>query len=132
MTSQKLSNPLGLFGLKSFHGFGILGILGGTIEPSLPCVLFGDKNVGKPLQKTISKLANSSKNIQKNIKNVPTGTHKKRQILFHQFLGKYTLFLTPHFFEGRMKIPSRTGTNFLKNYQGKRGREREIKFLEVV
>ena len=30
----------------------------------LPCVLFGHKNVGKYLQKTISKLTNSSENIQ--------------------------------------------------------------------
>ena len=29
----------------------------------LPCVLFGHKNVGKYLQKNISKLANSNKNI---------------------------------------------------------------------
>ena len=32
---------------------------------SLPCVLFGRKYVGKSLQKTISKLTNSIKNIQK-------------------------------------------------------------------
>ena len=34
----------------------------------LPCVLFGHKNVGKSLQKTTSKMANSSKNIQKTSK----------------------------------------------------------------
>ena len=88
--------------------------------------------MGKSLQKTISKLANSCKNIQKNIKNVPTGTHKKRQILFHQFLRKYTLFLTPYFFwrgnENSKKL-GRTGTNFFKNHQVKRRREREITFV---
>ena len=30
----------------------------------LPCVSFGHKNVGKSVQKTISKMTNSSKNIQ--------------------------------------------------------------------
>ena len=34
----------------------------------LPCVLFGHKNVEKSLQKRISKMANSSKNIQKTSK----------------------------------------------------------------
>ena len=55
-------------------------------------VLFSYKNVGKSLQKTISNMENSSKNIEKH-QNVPAETSKKRQILFHSFLGKYALFL---------------------------------------
>ena len=64
----------------------------------LPCVLFGHKYVGKSLQKKMSKMANSSKNIKKKHRNVSTGTHKKGKISFHRSLGEYTLFLTPSFF----------------------------------
>ena len=56
--------------------------------------LFNYKNEGKSLQKTISKMENSSKNIRKH-QNVPTGTPKKRQISFQKFFGEYVLFLTP-------------------------------------
>ena len=70
--------------------------------------------------------------------NVPTRTRKKRQILFHRFLGEYTFFLTPHplFFEEwrdeNSKILGRRGTNFFK-IQDERGREREnTKFVELV
>ena len=52
----------------------------------LPCILFGYKNVGKSLQKVISNMGNSCKNIKKH-QNVPRGTHRKRQIL-----GEHTLF----------------------------------------
>ena len=58
----------------------------------LPCVLFGCKNVGKSLQKTMSNDENS-KNIKKKQKNFLTGIHKKRKMLFHRFLGEYTQFL---------------------------------------
>ena len=44
-------------------------------------------------------MANSSKTFKKH-QNVPTETHKKRQKFFHRFLGEYTLFLLPSFFEG--------------------------------
>ena len=57
----------------------------------LPFVLFGYKNVGKSLPKTIL-------NMEKKHQNVPMGTHKKRQILFHRFLGRYTLSLCPPLF----------------------------------
>ena len=63
----------------------------------LPCVLFGHKNVGKSLQKVISKLVNSSKNIQKTSKCSDGNTQKEANI-FHRFLGEYTLFLTPLLF----------------------------------
>ena len=63
----------------------------------LPCVLFGRKNGEKSLQKTISSMTNISSNIQKTSK-CSNGTHKKRQILFHRFLGEYTLFLPPSSF----------------------------------
>ena len=65
LTSQELSSPVGVFSLKSFHR---LVILGGRIEPTACLVLFVHKNVEKSLQKAISKMANSSKNIFKKIK----------------------------------------------------------------
>ena len=122
--------------LKSLYEFAILG----WKKYCLPCVLFSRKNVWKSLQKTISKLTNSSKSIQKH-QNLPTGTHKKRLILFHRFLGEFTLFLIPppphpSFLkkgdENSQKLSTR-GTNFLKIHQGKRGEEKEnTKFVEVM
>ena len=57
----------------------------------------------------------------KKYQNVPTGTYKKRKILFHRFLGEYTLFLTlpstPHFLKGGVEIPKNWvggADNFLK------------------
>ena len=86
---QNLSSPLGLFGLKSFLGFVILG---GRIEP-IACLLFYLAiKCGKIFKKTL-KMENSSK-IQKTYK-CCSGTHRKRQILFDRFLGENTLFLTP-------------------------------------
>ena len=38
-------------------------------------------------------MVNSAETFKKH-QNVLTGTHKKRQILFHRFLSEYTLFLT--------------------------------------
>ena len=63
LTSQKLSSPLGLFGLKSFHGFVILGE---RIEP-ITCLPFYlvIKMRENLYKKNISNMANSSKNIQK-------------------------------------------------------------------
>ena len=74
LTSQKLSSPFGLLGLKSFHGF----ILGGRREPNAYLVLFGHKNVGKSVQKTISNMANSGKNIQKTCKCPNANTQKEK------------------------------------------------------
>ena len=51
----------------------------------LPCVLFGHKNVGRSLQKTISKLANSSKNIQRNIKMFQWEHTKRGKYCFKDF-----------------------------------------------
>ena len=51
----------------------------------LPCVLFGQKNVGRSLQKTISKLANSSKNIQRNIKMFQREHTKRGKCCFKDF-----------------------------------------------
>ena len=58
---------------------------------SLPCVLFGYKNVRKSLQRTISNMENSW-NIQRTSKlfNKKTQIEKK---LFHRSVGEYTLFL---------------------------------------
>ena len=49
----------------------------------LPCALFGHKNMGKSLQKIISNMGNSSKDIQKTSK-CSSGNTKTRQILFHR------------------------------------------------
>ena len=46
----------------------------------LPYVLFGHKNVGKSLQKSILELANSSKNIQKRAKYSNGNTKKEANI----------------------------------------------------
>ena len=55
---QKLRSPLVLFGLKSFHGFAILG---GKIEP-IACLCFvWSKKSGKIFQKAISNMESSSK-----------------------------------------------------------------------
>ena len=51
---EKLSSPLGLFGLKSFHGFVIL------VGRCLSCVLFGHENVG---WQTVAKTFKKHKNV---------------------------------------------------------------------
>ena len=48
----------------------------------LPCVLFGHKYVGKSLQKKMSKMANSSKNIKKNIEMFQREYTKKEKYHF--------------------------------------------------
>ena len=87
----------------------------------------------KSLQKTISKMTNSSKHIQ----NIPTWTHKKRQILFHRFLDKYALFLTPSFFEGAGEtMNSRKlcrGVQFFKKSSGQKERgEKKYKTCSLL
>ena len=74
VTLWKLSNPSGFFGLKIFNG---LAILGGRIERNF----FGHKNVGKSVRKTILKMANSSKNIQKTLKCSNGNTPKEANII---------------------------------------------------
>ena len=131
LTSEKMGSPWRVY-------MSLLFLVGRSIV----CLVFYlvVKNVWKSLRKTISKLTNSSKSIQKH-QNVPTGTHKKRLILFHRFLGEFTLFLIsppphPSFLkkgdENSEKLGTR-GTNFLKIHQGKRGEEKEnTKFVEVM
>ena len=91
---QKLSSPLGLFGFKSFHEFFMVG---GRIEP-IACIVFylvfSHKNDGKPLQKTISKMANGSKNIQKTSKCSTENTQKETNIILSIFR---CMFVTPLF-----------------------------------
>ena len=89
LSSEILRSPLCLFGLKSLHVFVILV---GRIEPAV-CLLFylvikmWESPYKKPYQtwKTVKTF--------KRYHNVLTGTHKKRQILVHRFVGEYTLFL---------------------------------------
>ena len=119
MTSEKLNDHLNLFGLKSFHVFLIFGREMGPFF--LPWVLFAHKNGENSLQKPISSTVKSGKIIQKTSK-YSNGTHKKRQMLFHRYLDKYTLFLTlpPPFFE----------EEGVQNFQ-KRGRRRDQFFKEL-
>ena len=67
--------------------------------------------------------------------NVPTGTHKKRQILFHRFLGDYTLLLDPLLFLRGNENPKNwvgVGPIFKKSSELKgRGREENTKFDEI-
>ena len=51
----------------------------------LPCVLFGHKNERKSLQKNISKMANSNKKIQKNIKMLQREYTKRDKYYFIDF-----------------------------------------------
>ena len=83
----------------------------------------------------MSNMANNSKNIQKTSR-CSNRTHKKKEKLFHRFLGEYTLFLTSLFFlkghENAKKLGSRCGTKFLKNSQGKSGGQRVNTGLEAM
>ena len=66
LNSQKLSCLVGVFALKSFHGFVSLAKLGDVtycLSPLLFCII------------VLLFMAGSSKNIQKT--STPTGTHKK-------------------------------------------------------
>ena len=78
LTFQKLSSSVVLFGLKIFHGFVIPG---GRIEPAA-CLVFYlvKKNVRKSLQKNISKMAISSKNIHKTAKCSNKNSQKEENI----------------------------------------------------
>ena len=131
LTSQKLSNPLSLFGLKKgFPGFVFLGCSIGTIT----CLVFYLViNMRKIFTKIVSNMVHSSKNIKKTSK-CSNRTRKTRQILFHNFLDEHTLILTPSFWKGGMKIPKTVGrrNNFLKNYPGKNGGQRWSSKLEGI
>ena len=90
LTFQKFHSTLCLFGLKSLHRYVILV---GRIKP-IACLVFylvvkmWENPYKKPCQtrKTV-------KTLKKKQKNALTGIHKKRQMLFHRFLGEYTQFL---------------------------------------
>ena len=116
------------------HGFVILT---GRIEP-ISCLVFylAIKMWENLYKKAFQKWQTALKTLKKH-QNVPTGTHKKRQILFQRFLGEYTLFPTLLlFWIGEMKISNNWidgGTKFLKNHQSKRKREREnTKFVDAM
>ena len=88
MTFKKLSNPLGLFGLKSFHGFVILGGVGeGNLLPAL-CLICTYK-CGKIFTKDHIEHGKTAVKAFKKHQNDPTEAHKKRQMLFHKFLDEY-------------------------------------------
>ena len=77
-----MRSPLALFSLKSLHEFAIFV---GTIEPIAYIVFCLVIKMGKSLQKTISNMGNSNKNILKT-SNVPIGnTQKERNIISYIF-----------------------------------------------
>ena len=133
LTSQKLRSHLGLFGLKSFHWFVIL------VEriKAIACLVF--YLVMKMLENFYKKPYQTWKTVLKILtkhENVPTGRHKKRQILFHRFLSEYTLPLPCYtcFWRGRIKngwigkIGWEGGPIFQKLITAKwEGRERKYK-----
>ena len=141
LASQKLSSPLGLFYLKSFDGFVILG---GRIEP-IACLVFhlAIKMWENLYKKQYQKWQTAVKTFKIH-QNVSTETHNKRQIFFPWFLGENTThcFKPPSSFERRewqlQKLSKKgwgggVGDNFLKNHQSKRGGEREnAKFVRVM
>ena len=129
LTSQKLRSHLGLFGLKSFHWFVIL------VEriKAITCLVF--YLVMKMLENFYKKPYQTWKIVVKILtkhENVPTGRHKKRQILFYRFLSEYALPLPCYtcFWRGRIKWVNWEncvggGTNFSKTITAKwEGREK--------
>ena len=91
LTSQKLVSTLGLFGLKSFHGFVIIR---GRTEPTACLLLYLVTKMWGNLYKKSYQTWQTAVNTFEKHQNVPTGTQKQRQILFHRALGEETLFLT--------------------------------------
>ena len=137
LTSQKLRSHLGLFGLKSFHWFAILV---GRIK-AIACLVF--YLVMKMLENLYKKPYQTRKTVVKILtkhENLPTGRHKKRQILFHRFLSEYTLPLPCYtcFWRENEKWVNWENwvggrTNFSKTYYGKMGGEREnTKFVSLM
>ena len=74
----RLASPLGLFCLKSFHGFVFRWE---DRMYCLPCALFCHKNVGKSIQKTTTNKANCSKNIQKTSEYFNGRTQKETNVI---------------------------------------------------
>ena len=122
LTSQKLCSPLCSFGLKSFHGFFILV---GRIEPTTWLVFY---LVIKMWENPYKKPYQTRKTVKtcKKHQNVLTGTYKIRQILFHRFVGEYTLFLPiPLLFwrrEWKLGKLGWRGDHFLKNSSRGKGK----------
>ena len=73
--------PLGLLGLKSFPGFVIFD---GRIETITCLVFYFAIKMGNSLQNPYQKWK-TAVTIFKKHQNLPTGTHKKRQMLFIDF-----------------------------------------------
>ena len=124
LTSQKLSSCFGLLSLKSFHGFIIIG---GRIEP-FPCLVFylvvnmWENLYKKPYQSWQTVLKTFKKH-----KNIPTTTHKKRQILFQRFLVEYTVFLTSLlFWKGGWKKIGKMREQFFKNWSEQKGNKEKV------
>ena len=88
-TTQKLSSPLGFFGLEIFHKFAIVG---GRIKPIACVVFYFVIKMRKMFYKKPYKKWQIALKTFKKHQNVPTGTHKKRQILSHTFLDEYVCF----------------------------------------
>ena len=87
LTSQKLSNPLGLLGLNSFHG---LVILSGKVEliDSLAFILFDYKNVRSSRLENLYKKPyrtwpTAAKTLKK-YQDAAMRTYKKSQIIFRR------------------------------------------------
>ena len=112
---QKLHSPLGLFGLKSFHGFVILV---GRIEP-LACLVLC--LVMKMWQNIYKKPYQTWKtvNIQKTSKFSNTNTKKERNTISKICRRIYTVY-SPSFFErgewklGQLGKLGRRGDHFFK------------------
>ena len=81
LSHQKLSNSLGLFCFKSFHG---LVIVGGRMERIVCPVFYLVIKIREHLYKNPYQKWQTAVKTFKN--HVPTGTHKNRQILLHRFL----------------------------------------------
>ena len=105
----------------------------------MPCVLFGYENVGKFLQKTISNMEDSRKNINKTWKCSNRKTQKEANIILQIFKWIRTaptllhLFLKGENQMGELGKLCRRGDQFFKNYHGKMGGEREnTKFVSLM
>ena len=79
LAPQKLNNPLGLFYLKSLDGFVILG---GRIEPIACPVFYLAIKMWEDLYKKQYQKWQTAVKTFKIHQNVPTETHKQRQIFF--------------------------------------------------
>ena len=120
LNSHKLSSPLVLLGLKSFHRFVILsGKVGFELVTCLVFYLVIKiwRNLWKIPYQTWQKTA---KTLKKNKKCY----NKKRQILFHRFLGESIFSNPPPSLKREMKIPEKFGrreNQLFKKWSGQNG-----------